>query len=575
MSDTTPVDQATVADATALAELIVSQPLINDGRVETRFIFRTIEPLRGELPAYFDVFSPGGVYGDIAQADSRLPSLLPGETYLLFLIVQNDTLRFMDGPTGATDPETIDIDAIREACALLDAGADLSAYEREPFAVQFTVTSSGLLDSNGFRRFTLPDRGESIPVIADVSTLPNNITEAQAVTALNNALDAWAAVSSLQFDYQGTEVFSQSAEDFGSADGLVIRVQMHDDFQRISDASSTLGFGGAGFTVKAGGGGTIDGNAFNPINYGYVVLNHPKSSLSDPETLEEVLTHEIGHVLGLAHSSEDSPESDTLLAEAIMYFRARGDDRGASLNAYDISTILKAHPLDTPPYGFDRSLIAVTSSTGSLSNPDVNQVALIGFDQQSGTNLTLQQDSASNNNGVFSLNNGVLTYTPSGFFSDADTGGFFDRFEGRFFDGTNLSPFFAVEVTGFRSDSRPFGAPDGIPNSWVVTFFGSADGASATDDSDFDGFDNKTEFRLGTDPTDPASRFSITDFAEDSLQWNTQEGDVYSVESSSNLVDWSALDVITEDSDDGVMSTTDLPVSAPGSPVFFRIIRVD
>jgi hypothetical protein len=45
---------------------------------------------------------------------------------------------------------------------------------------------------------------------------------------------------------------------------------------------------------------------------------------------------------------------------------------------------------------------------------------------------------------------------------------------------------------------------DQLPDAWEQKYFGNLD-SKATDDPDGDGFDNKTEFAWGTDPTNPAS----------------------------------------------------------------------
>jgi hypothetical protein len=48
---------------------------------------------------------------------------------------------------------------------------------------------------------------------------------------------------------------------------------------------------------------------------------------------------------------------------------------------------------------------------------------------------------------------------------------------------------------------------DGIPNTWRIEYFGSADGPEASEDSDQDGADNANEYISGTSPADPASVF--------------------------------------------------------------------
>ena len=569
--------QTQTADATATAELVFSQARFLDGTIQTRFIFRKIEAIRGTFPAYFEVYAPGGIYNGRVNANSRLPNLIIGSSYLVNLELQAEKLSFYNSTAGVYDLTTVDLEELKTACAALPSGADISGFETAPMSIRSVVSESGLLDGSGVRRYTSPDRNEPIPVYADISTRPSGISQTEALTALENALEAWENKSSLLFEIVRTEIFTQSAEDYSSNEDYAIRVQFHDNFNRISNNSSTLAFGGASFFIDAGNGGTVNGRSFNPIATGYVVLNHSKSFLRDPSNLEQVISHEIGHVIGLDHSSETANESNNEKAEAIMYYLAHSDGRGATLNNYDINTVRKAYPLNTPPYGFDRIMYAVTHySNTTLTNQQVNQVTLIGNDLQ-GDALSLQIGSSTSRYGSFSNSGAIISYTTDGYYSDSTVNNInsasYDELEARFSDGIHLSPFFSVRIVGFRGDSRPSAAPDGIPDSWMTTYFGSADGSSASSDEDGDGFDNLTEYQIGTDPTDANSKFKVTEYTKQSLEWTSQPFTLYQIEASTNLHNWQTIETLSQTTNNTTLSTQ-LPISQANESIFYRVKRV-
>jgi len=80
----------------------------------------------------------------------------------------------------------------------------------------------------------------------------------------------------------------------------------------------------------------------------------------------------------------------------------------------------------------------------------------------------------------------------------------------------------------------------GIPVEWMAYYFGD-DWPLASADSDGDGVSNKNEFLAGTDPTDPSSvlRIRLQPTAQGLfLNWNTEPGLMYQVQSSSDLAGW-------------------------------------
>lgn len=95
-----PCERATAADAVALAELALHHGTLVNGQIQTKFVFATVEPLKGKFPAYFEVYAPGGVFHNEGLADSRLPELSEGAPYLVFIEV-GERLRFHDGVAGA------------------------------------------------------------------------------------------------------------------------------------------------------------------------------------------------------------------------------------------------------------------------------------------------------------------------------------------------------------------------------------------------------------------------------------------------------------------------------------------
>ena len=63
--------------------------------------------------------------------------------------------------------------------------------------------------------------------------------------------------------------------------------------------------------------------------------------------MEEVYAHELGHTLGLGHSSENPNETNALIRDALMYYRAHDDGRGARLNRDDVAGLQKLYKKGT------------------------------------------------------------------------------------------------------------------------------------------------------------------------------------------------------------------------------------
>lgn len=87
---------------------------------------------------------------------------------------------------------------------------------------------------------------------------------------------------------------------------------------------------------------------------------------------------------------------------------------------------------------------------------------------------------------------------------------------------------------------------DGLQDSWEIYYFGSVDGnnCSTYDDHDSDGFDNLSEFRAGTNPSDLNSALKINEVAYENdpsvVSWSSASNKLYRVLKSTNLTsnDW-------------------------------------
>jgi len=403
-------------------------------------------------------------------------------------------------------------------------------------------------------RFTVCDDGSPIEYIVDTEILPPGITVSQALQATEDALEAWSAVSGLRFKFIGQEVFGQAPATIDILDNR-IRIQLHNKYNQFNNNSGTLGQGGGSWFINEGEGARVVNQEFHKRTRGYLSLNHVSTTMQNLSIFTEVLTHELGHVLGLAHSSENSGEEDAYLSDATMYYLVHADARGASIRNYDNDKINLGYPANNmPPYGMERIFYPVTASN-PITGLGVDRLTVSGSDLETPNNLTLSVDiaKATSYSGTFSVSGSSIIFTPNGAYgdqslseSDIDSGSFYDRVTFRLSDGINLSPTYSFRIVGFRFDDTP---SDGLPNTWMIDNFGStAVGATGSDshpdsDPDGDGLSNRLEYLYGTDPNDKASGLPnfVYDHTNQSTSWNSIKYMPYYLESSPDLTQWTQI----------------------------------
>jgi hypothetical protein len=585
-----------------------------DGAIYTRAVVRVDEVFKGKLPALVKMVHRGGMIGERGEADGLSPQLTAGEERLFFVSRRADGTLFATRGAGsalglsvaladASDVQLAAGQALLQEVRDLSAGGPIAGSDLTdqaasaqlltaqesvsppPAAAASSSATNLLVGSDSIpARALLPDRGEAIPYLIDADYLPAGITQTQAVTAVQTAFAAWTNVTSLRYRFAGIQSFGAAAPNIVANDGA-IRIQLHDHYHYLAAGSGSgdvLGDGGHAWAVLtlANGwtiGGNVAGNDFHKMVRGYVLIQHTNAIMQNLTTLTEVLCHEIGHTIGLAHSSENPNEPNLILKQAAMYYQVHADGRGASLATYDTNTVRQVHPRNnTPPYCYDRFLDVVTTSTRPINVAGVNSAQVRGYDLQNSP-LTLATTGATAGNGSFSVVNSNITYVPKSFYPDTArldpaSGSYYDIIYARYSDGTNGSPYAAIRVISFNKDSYL----EGIPDAWRFSYFRSTNPSSglkhhAADDCDGDGYSNLQEYLIGSNPTNQTSNLRITSFKTSTLQWQAKGYEVYELLSSTNFSAWSrAVSPFVPTNSTGTATSF-----ANGGPrQFFRLQRV-
>ncbi|TMA37200.1 MAG: hypothetical protein E6J83_16190, partial [Deltaproteobacteria bacterium] len=337
---------------------------LRDGRLLTEAALAVEQTLKGRLrTGKIVVTSPGGRIGERSVQVYGAPSFAAGERVLVFLKrTPEGRLRTNALALGKyhLDPASVAVPLARRTEPRLDSrhlGAFVTQLRAlaapEPQDTMPSGRAASLRDEVLQRavteRFTFlgspPVRWFDTAVTFRVANAEPALGAATTLAVVGNAFAAWTNVASASIVLgAGSATVPARSVAGGICDG-VNTIQFDDPFGEVNDMVGCSGVLAIGGFCSSGEQMTVNGITVHRIVEGDVTLNNRVGSCFGATNTAEVLTHELGHAIGLAHPSQNFNEPNPVLKDATMFFVAHFDGRGASVHADDVAGVSALYPV--------------------------------------------------------------------------------------------------------------------------------------------------------------------------------------------------------------------------------------